>query len=135
MMSAAETRFREIESLLDRQLLALRSATAFGGTLVRDLSARGYHYKNQVLAWSHQFVRDTPRDGEIERVSVFLTYIEPHREGDDLMVVVRSEIFSQGCISRIDRRREYATPMEKVRTDGFGPILETAFAQGAELLV
>lgn len=46
-MAVAVARFRHVERALDERLTSLREK--FAHVVVRDLSARNYHYKNQGL--------------------------------------------------------------------------------------
>lgn len=130
---SAEAQFRLVEVMLDEQVSALlpnlREVT------IRDLSARNYHYKNQFLSWSYQFVRDTKIDAEVERISVFLTYIEPFEGEGGLSCLVRAEVFQQAQVSRVDRKRRYVVSIEQVRSHGLESLLKDAFAQGAALLL
>jgi hypothetical protein len=127
-----EARFREVEALLDGHLAALTNA--FAGVRVRDDCARTYHYKNQVLSWCYQFVRDVPADGEIERISVWLTYREPFGDRDALEVLVCSEVFQQGQISRVVRRQESQWLIASVRAVGLAAIVTRGFEIGTTLL-
>jgi hypothetical protein len=131
-MSPAEARFREVEALLDAHLAALTNALA--EVQMRDDCARTYHYKNQVLTWCYQFVRDVPADGEVERISVWLTYREPFADRDALEVLVCSEIFQQGKISRVNRRQESQWPIASVKAVGLAAIVTRSFEIGAALL-
>lgn len=133
-MSPAEMRFRDVEALLDQKLSEARLRAVLSGVAMRDLSARHYHYKNQALSWSWQFVREKAIDGEIERISIFLTYIEPRGDSDALTVLVRSEVFRQGQISRIDRKHESSVTTDHVKAVGLEPLLKDAFEQGRKLL-
>ena len=133
-MSGAELRFKKIETLLDHQLAGVRSTPTLSGVEVHDWSARKYHYKNQFLTWSYQFVRDNLIDGEFERISISLTYMEPLGDDDALAVIIRSEVFQQGQISRVDRKHEYRVGMDEVEASGLEPILRNGFAHGKKLL-
>src|SRR5258706_12576919 len=133
-MSAAELRFRKIETLLDHQLAVLRSTADLSGVEVHDWCARNYHYKNEVLTWSYQFVRDTLVDGEFERISVRLSYMEPLADDDTLAVFLRRELFQQGQISRIDRKHEYRVAIDQGESAGLEPILKNGFTEGPKLL-
>jgi hypothetical protein len=132
-MAESEARFRQVERVLDKHLSSLRSNTP--DIVVRDLSARTYHYKNQVLTWSHHLVRDREDNGETKRISVLLTYSEPIAGEDDLAIRVRAEIFQQGQLSRIDRRHDYLTPIAYIEQAGLEDLARSAFEQGAELLI
>lgn len=134
-MSPAEAQFRDVEVLLDHKLSEFRRSTASSGLTINDLSARNYHYKNQVLSWSWQFVREIPVDGEIKRISLFLTYMEPLGKSDKMTILVRSEVFQQGQISRIDRKQERCLSIEQIENAGLEPVLKNAFERGHKLLV
>lgn len=131
-MRAAEARFRSVEISLDTELdRAISDTPEFS---VRDLSERTYHYKNQVLTWSYQIVRDAPMNGETAWISIFLTYTEPLDDNDDLTVLVRSEIFGLGQLSRVDRKLEYREAIAGIKSSSLKAILDQAFARGADLL-
>jgi len=132
---SAEARFREVESLLDQKLSEVRGNLISSGVAMYDLSARTYHYKNQFLSWSWKLVRETIADGETERFSVFLTYMEPLPDRDGLDVLVRSEVFHQGQISRIDCKLEYRLPVSQVEKDGVETIIAEAFERGRSQLL
>lgn len=133
-MDSTEARFRKIESLLDQQVSNLKSGGALAGITSRDLSARNYHYKNQVLTWSWQFVRDIALSGETNRVSICLAYDEPLGRDDALTVSIRSEIFQPGQISRINRRHEYQVAIPEIEQTSLEPLLKRAFEEGTKLL-
>jgi hypothetical protein len=133
-MSAAETRFREVELILNKKLGDYRNDVASDGVVFRDLSAPTYHYKNQFLSWNWTFVRDTPRDGETKRVSISLGYWEPLDGKDKLNLTVRAEIFQQGQISRIARNEERSLAVEQIEPIPFAILLEDEFKRGRTLL-
>jgi len=135
-MPPGEARFREVERLLDRRLSEFRQSPASAGLSFHERSGRNY-YKNEVLFWLWKIVQDTPVDVEVERISVSLEYTEPRNVGDAdvLTVLVQSEVFRQGQISRIDRRHEDRLSVAQVRDVGFRPALQDAFERGRNLLV
>lgn len=135
MRAQAEAKFRQVEGLLDAQFAAVRPGLEADGVIVRELSARHYHYKNEMLTWSFALSRDIQGSGETARVSVFLLYCEPvEGVADTLDIRIRSEVFQRAKVSHVDRQRDYAVELEEVRTGGLRAVIVDAFAQGAALL-
>lgn len=132
-MSPAEARFREVEAILDSKLDEYRKDKASADVLFQDLSARTYHYKNQFLSWSWRIIRDTPLDGETERVSVSIDYGEPRDGKDEVEIAIRAEVFQSGQISRIDRRGERNITVEQFVAAPFVTFIEDCFARGRAL--
>lgn len=133
-MTPAEARFRQVELVLNQKLGCYRNDKISTGVVFRDLSASTYHYKNQFLLWSWTFVRDTPLDGETQRVSVTIDYGEPLDGIDKVDIVVRGEVFQSGQVSRIDRRGKHSLAVEQFMAAPFVTLIEDWFTRGRTLL-
>ena len=100
-MNFAEQRFHDAERLLDEALATFRASASSHGIVIRDWSARSYHYKNEFLIWDVQFVRDAVQDGETQRTSLRLPFREPAAPADidEVEISLRYEEFRQGQAS------------------------------------
>jgi hypothetical protein len=130
----AEQRFHDAERLLDEALATFRASASSHGIVIRDWSARSYHYKNEFLIWDVQFVRDAVQDGETQRTSLRLSFREPAAPADidEVEISLRYEEFRQGQASFINQESEWRASIEALRGVGMTEILRDGFQRAAE---
>jgi hypothetical protein len=130
MPSTSEEAFVQAANRLDQ--LLVNAQGELRDVQSRDTSARTYHYKNQVLVWSHEFDCDWIVDIDHYRVSVSISFVETPEVSAEPQISVRrrAEIFRTGKQSHVIRTGAKYVHIEDVAKEGIAALVKDELNAG-----